>query len=256
MKFVQCLVCIANVKTEASHESELYTQLLYGYKAKVIEVTNDRWVKINFCEQDHEGFVLRSQVGEINELQFQENYTHITTSFSFELIHEEHKEKLFTGSCINPSMDIHSEGTLLNLKDITLNDAFGKKILFSLLHAPYMWGGLSQAGIDCTGLSKLFYSFLKLNLPHNAKLQMKLGDVVDFTTEIQFGDVAFFINEEEEIHHVGILLSEHEIIHASEVNGCVAIDHFDQEGIINKVSGKRTHKLRLIKRFHSGTIGH
>ena len=112
-----------------------------------------------------------------------------------------------------------------------------------------MWGGTSIYGIDCSGLSKIFYKFFGLHLPHLASAQMELGTVLDFLPNAVCGDLAFFENEENEINHVGVLLNDHEIIHASETNGRAMIDNIDHQGIINRVSGKRTHQLRLIKRL-------
>jgi len=70
--------------------------------------------------------------------------------------------------------------------------------------------------------------------------------VVDFLQEAQCGDLAFFDNDEGRITHTGIMLSSETIIHAS---GRVRIDGIDNMGIINSDTGKRTHKLRVVKRF-------
>ena len=60
------------------------------------------------------------------------------------------------------------------------------------------------------------------------------------------GDLAFFDNEQGKITHVGILLSPHQIIHASAV---VRIDPIDQAGIVSSTTGLRTHQLRTIRRL-------
>jgi cell wall-associated NlpC family hydrolase len=62
--------------------------------------------------------------------------------------------------------------------------------------------------------------------------------------EAKPGDLAFFDNPKGNISHVGILLSENRIIHAS---GTVRIDSIDHEGIYNREEKRYTHKLRLIK---------
>jgi cell wall-associated NlpC family hydrolase len=78
---------------------------------------------------------------------------------------------------------------------------------------------------------------------------MEFGEILDFIQMAECGDLAFFENSEGEIKHVGVMLNSHEIIHASESNGRVMIDSIDQEGIINKITSKRTHHLRVIKRL-------
>jgi cell wall-associated NlpC family hydrolase len=75
-----------------------------------------------------------------------------------------------------------------------------------------------------------------------------VGKTIGFINEAQAGDLAFFDNEEEQIVHVGILLNNTQIIHAS---GSVRIDSIDHQGIFNKTQQKYTHKLRLIKRVLS-----
>jgi cell wall-associated NlpC family hydrolase len=73
--------------------------------------------------------------------------------------------------------------------------------------------------------------------------------MLPFIQNIKIGDVAFFENSNGEIDHVGIMMSHKEIMHASEMNGKVVIDFMDQEGIINKRTTRRTHKLKALKRF-------
>ena len=85
-----------------------------------------------------------------------------------------------------------------------------------------------------------------IKLQRDASQQALQGETVHFLPEAQAGDVAFFDNEEGRIIHVGILLNQKEIIHAS---GQVRIDPIDDQGIYNKELKRYTHKLRIIKRF-------
>ncbi|MEZ5046763.1 MAG: C40 family peptidase [Chitinophagaceae bacterium] len=124
-----------------------------------------------------------------------------------------------------------------------------QKILFGFIGVPYHWGALSVFGIDCSGLVKIFFKCLNMHLPHQASKQFEMGDTIHFMQEVEFGDLAFFESSEYDIYHVGIMLNENEIIHASESNGEVAVDYIDQEGIILKKSGKRISKLKVIKRI-------
>jgi cell wall-associated NlpC family hydrolase len=151
------------------------------------------------------------------------------------------------GSFITNASEV--EGELGNLATTIFDEPTIRKIVYSYLHAPYMWGGMTHLGIDCSGFSQILYRFFNIPLSHIASDQMLAGTVLDFLANANIGDLAFFENEEKEINHVGILLSPTEIIHASETNGKVAIDSIDMHGIINRMSGKRTHTLRLIKRL-------
>jgi gamma-D-glutamyl-L-lysine dipeptidyl-peptidase len=113
------------------------------------------------------------------------------------------------------------------------------------LDVPYIWGGKSKNGIDCSGFCQQVFKQFGIQLPRDAYQQAAYGEVVGFLLEVQTGDLAFFDNEEGKITHVGLMLGPDEIIHAS---GKVRIDKIDQQGIINAETGVRTHQLRLIKR--------
>ena len=112
------------------------------------------------------------------------------------------------------------------------------------LNAPYLWGGRSPLGIDCSGFTQMVYRLQGVDLPRDAYQQAEVGTTLSFVEESEAGDLAFFDNNEERITHVGIILENNHIIHAS---GKVRIDRIDQQGIFKKELGTHTHKLRLIK---------
>lgn len=121
-----------------------------------------------------------------------------------------------------------------------------RSVVMEYVNVPYLWGGKSKCGIDCSGFTQQVYKRFGIKLPRDAYQQAELGEVVGFLLEVQPGDLAFFDNEEGKITHVGIMLGTDEIIHAS---GKVRIDKIDNQGIINTETLARTHKLRIIKRY-------
>ncbi len=90
---------------------------------------------------------------------------------------------------------------------------------------------------------------MNIRIPRDAYQQALMGSTVSFLQEAQCGDLAFFDNEEGHITHVGLLLNEHTIIHATDTSGCVVVDAIDNGGIVSRQLRARTHNLRLVKRI-------
>jgi hypothetical protein len=116
---------------------------------------------------------------------------------------------------------------------------------FLYLNAPYLWGGKTPFGIDCSGFTQMVYKLNGYNLFRDASQQATQGEALSFIEESEPGDLAFFDNEEGNIIHVGIIMENNYIIHAS---GKVRVDRLDHLGIFNPETQKHTHKLRVIKK--------
>lgn len=98
--------------------------------------------------------------------------------------------------------------------------------------------------VDCSGFTQLVYKVHGIKIPRDASQQAEVGEALTFVEETQPGDMAFFENAEGKIIHVGIMLENQKIIHAS---GKVRIDTLDSTGIFNKEMNKHTHKLRVLR---------
>jgi len=113
-----------------------------------------------------------------------------------------------------------------------------------LLSIPYLWGGRSSGGFDCSGLVQNLYRQIGLEIPRDASIQSTKGKTLSFIAEAKPGDLAFFDNEEGKITHVGMIAEKGKVLHSS---GKVKLDELDHQGIFSKEQNRYTHKLRVIK---------
>ena len=249
MNRATCRVNVANLMALPDHKSELLTQLFLHDEVKIVE-RKGNWMSVFIEAELMQGWILAAQLSAIAPFEevvgivgLQGTYRRIDNEWQFL-----HPGTFVWASDFTSLSTERQEGRILNIKP-HLSSSEIHSLLHSFLYAPYMWGGMTRSGIDCSGFSRLLFRYMGVHLPQLAREQAKQGEFVDFLIHAQMGDLAFFVNEEQEVNHVGILLSADEIIHASEVNGEVCCDGIDSQGIVNKRNGEHTHTLRMIKRL-------
>ncbi len=258
MSYGICLLSVVPCRKEPSNISEMVTQLLFGETYRIIEETEE-WVKIAITYDSYECWLNKKQHNPLSENTYQQ-ISRSNSSCNGDLVQIVKNKTLNTNIPITiganlplinnheMSFDGHTfvfDGTVTNAS--VKNDA--QKIIqtaYLFLNAPYLWGGKSPFGIDCSGFSQLVYKLNGHSLPRDASQQVELGYPLSFVEESEAGDLAFFDNEEGNITHVGILLDNQTIIHAS---GQVRIDKFDHYGIFHSERKKYSHHLRVIKRI-------
>lgn len=257
-QFGVCNLSLVPIRTEPSDKSEMSSQLLFGDHFTILENTG-KWLKILTAHDEYEGWIDIKQFDEIEHSLFvalHDLNTILGPSVSNFITKVSANEKLHlvAGSNIPNTLDkfFYLGNTKYKLEGETFRptiDNFRSSVIEVAkfyLNAPYLWGGKSVFGIDCSGLTQMVFRHFGLKLRRDAYQQAEQGELVAFLQGAQGGDLAFFDNEDGRITHVGIMLDNERIIHAS---GQVRIDGIDNQGIFDKGLNRYTHKLRIIKRI-------
>jgi len=250
-----CNLSIIPLRVDTSEVSEMCSQVLFGECFKVLDKRKN-WSKIRLSFDSCEGFIDNKQYLEITE----ETYTKLSNTtpyFAGEFIDfiTQNNGSLSTvvlGSTLpfyNTNRFQLNE-TYYTYEGAIFNDILPKesilKIAYLYLNSPYVWGGKTPMGIDCSGFTQMVYKLCGYKIPRNAVQQASQGEVLSFIEESEPGDLAFFDNQEGDITHVGIIMKDNYIIHA---HGKVRIDRLDHSGIYNIDTKRHTHKLRVIKKI-------
>jgi len=252
-----CTYGFIPVRGEATERAEMHTQLLFGDTFDVVEVQGN-WSKIKLHLDNYEGWIDSKLIVSLLDKEV-DNWIKadkwIVPAPFIKVVSEPDKTThlLSGGSAIYFNGSDRNSFTIGNKEYYLSGNHSSSKPSGSIadnatafINSPYLWGGRSFYGIDCSGLTQVVYKIAGFDLPRDASQQVELGSIVNFVEEAVLGDLAFFDNDEGQITHVGLCLGKGDIIHAS---GRVRIDKLDHLGIFKEETKSYSHKLRVIKRI-------
>ncbi|MGN0030196.1 MAG: NlpC/P60 family protein [Marinilabiliaceae bacterium] len=280
MKRSICAYAMIPVRSTPAEGAEMVTQILFGEMYDVFE-TVGRWARIQTVDDSYPGWIDAKLVTDVSDEEIER-----WTNGNWYVMHKtcnviEGAGKSIVGDygeiptdgvpIVIPmgssicDCDIHGGETTIMFEFSLNHDGYAQfcrkdnfhirpktpvECAKELIGAPYLWGGRTVFGIDCSGLVQIAYKVCYVKLPRDASQMVKLGTYVTIGEQKE-NDLAFFANESGHITHVGLCMDGGRIIHAS---GSVRIDTLDSQGIYNKGRKCYTHKLACIKRLWNDNL--
>ncbi len=271
MNYAYICVPVAPVRKTAGHKAEITNQLFFADVVKITGQHPDAWSRVESTYDGYTGWVKNNQLQLLDVLPEITKSTSICKSLLTRVVFNKQTMHVPMGTTLHDVKNgVGRFGKLklkLNVEDWGVyhqqkaSEKQLKKIALQWLNAPYLWGGKTILGVDCSGFAQTVCKLMGIELPRDAWQQAGVGELIPSLSEARPGHLAFFSEMDDEkkpepaalpgkssnkkiITHVGILLSGTKIIHAS---GRVKIDAIDKKGIINGDTGQYSHRLKIIR---------
>jgi gamma-D-glutamyl-L-lysine dipeptidyl-peptidase len=197
-------VGVADMRRSPKFRSERTSQLIYGEQVKVTG-KGDGYLKV-VGPDGLEGYVQKTLLGDLEgdrEYKLGGRHAAAGLQFPFGSYLSEREAKLYrVPKKLLVPIDANAEPT---------------KLSKAFLGVPYLWGGTSDFGYDCSGFTQRLYRYSGVEIPRNSNWQRDAGEKVKDFDRAKPGDLVFFTG------HVALLLRDHTIIHANLSHGGVSI---------------------------------
>jgi hypothetical protein len=251
-EFGICLLNVIPVREFPKHAAQQITQLIFGECYQILE-NNGKWLRIESLVDQYQGWIDYKQFTFLSEKEktcFQEaGFSLNTDKKAFVTGKHGNERPLNVGSIIpNDSSILKAKHVGLKAPGESFNHTDSRIKILQFAHlfldTPYLWGGRSYFGIDCSAFVQLAYLSIGISLPRDSTPQSKCGRAIELADTLP-GDLAFFA-EAEKLDHVGFVLEDSKVLHAS---GKVRIDLIDSKGIYNEERSVYTHQIRSCRRI-------
>ena len=256
--YLVCVLSAVPLYAKPNESSLLVSQLLFGETASIITRKSKQWARILTHFDQVEAWVDVRQLTYITESQFNTFSTNFAVALEIcqVLMNNDLSFPVLIGSSLpvydgmlfrTPNEKYIYNGQAAPFTEVSFTPDKIGKIARRFVNAPFFHGGRTIFGIDKVALIQLIYKCAGIKLSRDLlDIYKSIDQTVDFVELSNPGDVVFFVNKNDEVDHIGIIIGDQEVLHVLEK---ARIDRLDHEGIFNKESRKYTHKLKVIARF-------